>query len=221
MLGGAMVTQAVGTGELGRFRSLLAGKGGDHDHVLLETHGCLVAPTLGSIIPNWLLVVPRRLAVSFRDWQTNADIGPIQLVSDVLGKLDVTPRRAIWFEHGPATEGSVVGCGVDYAHLHILIDAPFTSDELAAASMERGDVLWREASAFDAYASLSHTRSYLVVGSLRDVLIAEGVENVGSQFFRRVIADIVGRPEQWNYRTHAHMENVRETVSTFGPRALV
>jgi hypothetical protein len=30
-----------------------------YDEILLETRGCVVTPTLGSIIANWVLIIPR------------------------------------------------------------------------------------------------------------------------------------------------------------------
>jgi ATP adenylyltransferase len=216
----AISTQSIDLIGRGRFQDLLSGTGRDCDHVLFEAHGCVVAPTLGSIIPNWILIVPRRHAVSFRDWQAEANIDPVRLVDEALAMLDIKAGPAIWFEHGPATADGVVGCGVDHAHLHVLINAPFSFGTFAAASMARSPVDWYSCPAAGAYSGLTASHSYLLAGSNGDAVAAEHVDIVGSQFFRRVIAELVGRPDQWNYKTHAHMENVRRTVSTFTQKAL-
>lgn len=216
----AISTQSIDQIGLGRFQNLLSGEGRDCDHVLFEAHGCVVAPTLGSIIPNWLLILPRRHAVSFRDWRTDTNIDPIRLVDEALAAFDIEADQAIWFEHGPAAPDSVVGCGVDHAHLHVLINAPFSFDTFAAWSMARSPVDWYSCPAAGAYAGLAASGSYLLAGSNGDAMAAGHVEIVGSQFFRRVIAELVGRPNQWNYKTHAHMENVRRTVTTFTQKAL-
>jgi ATP adenylyltransferase len=202
----------------GRFRELLCGqnpKRAAYDQVLLEMHDCVVAPTLGSIVPNWLLIVPRRHTVSFRKWQTVTCINPARLVSEILAELKVEANRAIWFEHGPCAEGSLVGCGVDHAHLHLLIDAPFSFKQFAASAAENACVEWRRASSLVAYASISPGSSYLIAGSLDEVAIAEDVASVGSQFFRRIVAQLAGKPRQWNYKSYEHLENVRRTVSAF------
>lgn len=47
-------------------------------------------------------------------------------------------------------------------------------------------------------------------------VVAQNVESVGSQFFRRVIAELIHQPNAWDYRTHPHLDNVRETIRTFG-----
>jgi ATP adenylyltransferase len=216
MRGTATGTQAIHAVGGGRFQNLLRGMGGDHDQVLLETCGCIVAPTLGSIIPNWLLVVPRHAAVSFREWHTNSHVDPVRLIDNALSTLGVEPARAIWFEHGPSGEGSTLGCGVDYAHLHILVDAPFSFNNFSAAITESARINWRWTSPTEAYACIRVTGSYLVAGSHYEAILAEGVESVGSQFFRRVIALLVGKPDQWDYKTHAHLGNVWRTISAFG-----
>jgi ATP adenylyltransferase len=211
----AISTPAIDGIGPGRFETLLRGTGSDHDQVLLETRGCTVAPTLGSIIPNWLLVVPRHAALSFREWQAGSRRDPVRLIDDVLSELGIKPERAIWFEHGPSAAGSIVGCGVDHAHLHILIDAPFCFDEFTLAAIHSAPIDWHWTSGTKAYASISAAGSYLVAGSVDKAVFAADVESAGSQFFRRVIARLVGKPNQWNYKTHAHLENVRRTLSAF------
>jgi ATP adenylyltransferase len=218
----AIGTQTIDAVGRGRFDNLLRGKRSDYDHVLFETHGCIVAPTLGSIIPKWLLAIPRRKAVTFREWSTTSHLDPACVIGNVLSELSIPPERAIWFEHGPSSKGSIVGCGVDYAHLHILIDAPFRFEEFRAATSESAVLVWRRTSSMKAYSSIQEVGSYLVAGSLGEAVFAEDVENVGSQFFRRVVARLVDKPDQWNYKIHAHLENVRRTVSAFSDqRALV
>lgn len=211
----AISTQSADQLGQGRFQNLLSGIGRGCDHVLFEANGCVVAPTLGSIVPNWLLIVPRRHAVNFRDWQAAGSIDPAGLVDEVLAALGVDPRRTIWFEHGPAGADTVVGCGVDHAHLHVLINVPFSFDAFAAASMTCSPVYWYPCPAAEAYAGLTASGSYLLAGSNGNAMAAEHVEVVGSQFFRRIVADLVGRPDQWNYKTHAHIENIRRTISEF------
>lgn len=207
-----------------RFRDLLCGHNCEraaYDQVLHETQECVVAPTLGSIIPNWLLIVPRRSAVSFRKWQAITRRNPFSLVGEVLAELEIEADRAIWFEHGPSAEGSPVGCGVDHAHLHILVDSPFSFEELAASAAENAPVAWRRASSRAVYGSISAERSYLLAGSRDEAVVAADVDAIGSQFFRRIVAQLAGKPDQWNYKTHAHLENVRTTVSAFSSRRML
>jgi hypothetical protein len=67
----------------------------------------------------------------------------------------------------------------------------------------------------NAYSSIDMEDSYLIAGSHHSAVIAEKVEGVGSQFFRRVVARIVDKPQQWDYKKHQHLHNVQKTIAAF------
>jgi ATP adenylyltransferase len=187
-----------------------------YDQILFETEKCVVAPTLGSILPYWLLVIPRTPFTNFANWRAETRIDPFDVVSKVQEALRVTSDRTIWFEHGPATSGSAIGCGVDHAHLHVILDAPFSFDEFAHAAVNAIDLDWRPGASKMVYRTIGSRRSYLIAASGDKSVYAQQVERAGSQFFRRLIAELVGLPEMWDYKTHMHIENVRRTLDTFG-----
>ncbi len=157
--------------------------------------------------------------LNFAQWNGATHQSPLQLVRKVLDKCNPMGGRAVWFEHGPAQKGSILGCGVDQAHLHIIYDAPFSTQELWSKAAEFGKLDWSFGPADSVYASIGAERSYLVAGSLDSAGFVHDVERVGSQFFRRVIAEMVSRPDAWNYRSYAHLSNVRETLRTFSAKA--
>ena len=190
-----------------------------YDEILFETSGCVITPTLGSILPYWLLVIPRVPSVNFVQWRTETRIEPYRLVGDILAQCRIESSRAIWFEHGPAERGSSVGCGVDHAHLHVIINAPFSFDAFIAAAAGAGGANWRERPIQKAYGSIFGATSYLLAASADRSVMVEGIDHIGSQFFRRVIAGLVDQPDAWNYRTHPHIENVRKTLEAFGSEA--
>lgn len=207
----------------GRFASLLAGDGcprPEYDQSLFEISGCVVAPTLGSIVPKWLLVVPCIHRVSFAHWRRETGMEPDKLVSAVLERCGVNADRAIWFEHGPREGGSSLACGVDHAHLHVIIDAPFTFEEFVLAATDPTTLNWTAEPVAQVYQSVAKDTSYLVAASAKFAMVAQNVDAIGSQFFRRVIASLIRRPEVWDYKVHPHLENVRETLRTFGARSM-
>ncbi len=202
-----------------RFERLLSDHSGPRpifDQLILEVADCLVVPTLGSILPYWILIVPRQEVANFSTWKANTGNDPIHIVGEVLAKLGVKESTAIWFEHGATQIGSSVGCGVDHAHLHVLIDSPFSFVQFAQEIRNLSALSWTELSAHEAYDHLTGNASYLLTGFCGSVLSAERVESVGSQFFRRVVAKLIGKPDAWNYRTHAHLNNVAQTLLRFG-----
>ena len=70
---------------VGRFSSLLSRHVCPkplYDEVLARLHNCVVTPTLGSIIPNWLLIIPEEPILNFSEWKTRFGISPERLVLD-------------------------------------------------------------------------------------------------------------------------------------------
>jgi ATP adenylyltransferase len=201
-----------------RFAGALSGDDfgrASYDQSIFETPDCVVVPTLGSILPGWLLVVPRRPAFNFRDWRGDTHTDARGLIDEVLHGLEVSAERAIWFEHGPSAAGSLVGCGMDYAHIHVLVAPPFSFDEFVSTVRHATELSWRLSPTRNAYLSIDTESSYLIAGSQHNAVIAERVESVGSQFFRRVVAQLVGKPKQWDYKNYPHLDNVRKTITSF------
>jgi ATP adenylyltransferase len=202
----------------GRFAGLFAGTANErpsYDQPIFETTDCVVVPTLGSILPGWLLVVPCRPAGNFREWSESKHRDATKVIDEVLDGLKVAPERVIWFEHGPSASGSVVGCGIDYAHIHILVDPPFSFDKFVSSVFAASALPWRTSAVIEAYRSIDTGSSYFIAGSEHRAVIAEQVESAGSQFFRRVIAQLADKPAQWNYNDYPHLNNVQATISAF------
>ena len=211
-----MHTHSDAYGSSGRYAALLSEKSCErpiYDEILCETDGCVIVPTLGSIVPNWLLVIPRRPVLNFVRWQAETDVSPSAVIERVLTGIGADPARAIWFEHGPAVAGSTIGCGTDHAHLHLLVAPAFTFQEFRDAAESLANLIWRSEQLNFVYESLGPHASYLVAGSHDKSVFATDVETIGSQFFRRVVAKLAGRPTEWNYRSHPFLENIEATVS--------
>jgi ATP adenylyltransferase len=202
----------------GRFSSLLSTEPGfraSYDEVLFEVDGCVVAPSLGSIVPNWLLIVPRKPFANLVRWAAGTNTEVSLLMSHVLARAGVSSERALWFEHGAAAHGSPVACGVDHAHLHLIVDPPFSFDQFISNARKAAPICWQLSTRIDPK-NVPYDVSYLFAGSWNCAALALHVECVGSQFFRRVIADLIGQPTAWDYRGHPFVENVRKTISAFG-----
>jgi ATP adenylyltransferase len=214
-----METHADVRTDVRRFEALLEGRKCTptvYDQILMETHGCVVTPTLGSILPNWLLVVPRSPTINFAQWQDIGGAGPSEVVTALLAKHDIDVSRAIWFEHGPPCAGSALGCGVDQAHLHVIIDAPFTFEDFISEAERASAFEWAAGKPTTVHGSIDPDVSYLFAAWTDRAIVAQNVESVGSQFFRRVIANLVRKPGEWNYRSHPHLGNVHVTIRRFG-----
>lgn len=90
------------------------------DTPLFESKSFVALPTVGSFIEGWLLVVPRERTLSFaqlpdRLWNEANDF-----LAEVAERVERDFGKVAVFEHGPGVAQSPVGCGVDYAHFHIV-----------------------------------------------------------------------------------------------------
>jgi ATP adenylyltransferase len=186
-----------------------------YDQILFETDSCVVTPTLGSIVPNWLLIVPRSPTLNFAQWSRTTGQSPLRLIKSIMAECSLSSDRLVWFEHGPAQTGSTIGCGVDQAHLHVIYDAPFSAEQVRLIATEHSQLDWSVSKAETAYSSIRGQNSYLVVGSSDSAAYAQDVEQVGSQFFRRMIAKLSDTGDAWNYRAYPHLSNVRQTIRSF------
>ncbi len=183
-----------------------------YNTILRDTGKMVVTPTLGSIIPNWLLAIPKRHAANAALWAQGERDSPLLDIEDIARSFGREPRDVIWFEHGATEPLSIVGCGVDHAHIHILLTPPFSFGRLCEEARAETGLGWSFGRG-NAYAEIDCSQSYLVAGHGDRFLLAQSVEAAGSQFFRKAIARLVGQEAAWDYRSHPHIENVMETIA--------
>jgi ATP adenylyltransferase len=185
-----------------------------YDTVLFETNDFVVIPTVGSIVPNWLLIVPRKESLNFASWSDKSSKRPAAVLDQVLSHFLLANDQALWFEHGPNVTGTSVGCGIDRAHLHVIINPTFFMDAFVELAKEYFSGDWQKFEDMAAcYDAIDPSSSYLALGRDDFSFMTQNVEGVGSQFFRKIIAELCGTPELWDYRTHEHLGNVEKTLA--------
>lgn len=181
------------------------------DREVAETEHFVVLPTLGSLVPGWLLVVPRRAMPNLSHLTVTERDGLEALVGQLSEQAATFSSTVFYFEHG-GVAGSSISCGVDQAHLHI---APLPFDLITAAAMQR-DVRWDRTSATRLSAIELRHSEYLMVGSQdRPALVGRPLQPT-SQWFRRLIASHLGRPEEWDYRQYPALDVMDITLRHFG-----
>ena len=135
-----------------------------------------------------------------------AEIVPV--VTSVYGPVSV-------FEHGPSAAGTCIGCGVDYAHLHV---APVPGDLLPGAKRVAPNIVWNRISGIREIRGV-HGGYWFVqqpLGSGDAYLGTCPEAKAPSQLFRKVIAGIVGRPEAFDWKVGSGRQLMAETVDKLG-----
>lgn len=184
-----------------RFRS-----GASYDEPLAESDFFICVPSLGSLVPGWLLVIPKRSVLNLARLNSAERKEFGHFTTQMKLSVEQEFGESVMFEHGANEQHSIIGCGVDQAHLHIV---PINSSIFGTA-LRRHNINWSEERFYWPFDKADIGSQYLWYSDGVTSKTAIPVLRQ-SQFFRRVIAEMVGLPSQWDYREHPFLENIERT----------
>jgi diadenosine tetraphosphate (Ap4A) HIT family hydrolase len=181
------------------------------DQVLFESPNFVVVPTVGSIVPGWLLILPRKHFLCVGAMGDAMIQEMLDLRRRAAASLRVEFGPVTFFEHGPAEPGTSVGCGVDHAHLHLV--ATRINLVEGAQQVLQEPLTWASVGGLEATAtSFARKTSYLYVELANGKAWIGTGNRIGSQAFRKVIAAASGRTEAFDWKCHAFETNIQETI---------
>lgn len=188
------------------------------DRRIAESHSFIAIPTQGSLVPGWVLILPRRKAVSISAL-ANDELREFFEFREVVARLISSEfGPPTFFEHGAGFLGSMVGCGVDHAHVHIV---PLEFDLIKAAENDlRSKIVWNEIEdERRLFSYLQPHADYMSISSPtgRIVFATEFVPI--SQYLRRLIATQIGVIDKWDYQVNPFRGNVLATLTRLKSRA--
>jgi len=143
-----------------------------------------------------LQTVPGHMRDEFRDLARRVRVS----VENIYGEASL-------FEHGPVEVGSLMGCGTDQAHLHVV---PFVFSDLPKA-----DGKWIPVGGDLPFDAPKADRDYLWVAAKGSAHICLP-GSVTSQFFRQKIAESLGVTASWDYKLQPCHETLRATSERLG-----
>src|ERR1017187_169925 len=179
---------------------------------IAESEHFFAMASIGSFVPGWTLVCPKRHYLNLADFYETAEF--VEFSSRV-GSAVVQAYGApvVAFEHGCRHAGSLTGCGTDHAHLHLV---PFYGNLGAAVRQFDPTSQWIAGRARDVNR---------LVGDQEYLLMAESVQGLGaaalmgpvegppSQYFRLALATALGQESRANYRVYPFTELATQTAS--------
>jgi len=185
------------------------------DTIVFATENFVVTPTVGSIVPGWLLVTPKKHFVCMG-----------AMGDALLNELDDVCSRAeqllaesfgstVRFEHGPVSPLRPVGCGIDHAHTHIVATA---ADLLGtSAKVSQSPLDWARVDRSDAV-GLAYALNipYLFLRDQNGCSWICSSPNIGSQVLRRAVAASVGIPEEFDWKTNRFDKHIELTLEGLG-----
>lgn len=176
------------------------------DKPIFQSDNFAVLPSLGSIVPGWLLVLPKWPIARIAD----IDLSKRREFEDLVAKsqdfLEEQFGECCLFEHG-GFSGSPVSCGVDQAHLHI-VPLDFNLVEEARESRVAS---WKSSDSPLLPYDFAGEREYWYASSKSGSIYCE-VSQPESQWFRKIIARKAGFATMWDYKSFEFSENIRETM---------
>lgn len=154
--------------------------------------------SIGALVEGWSLIVPKKHALNLSAeykstdfWNFTAEA--ISAVQEIYGKISI-------FEHGAFKPDSKTSCGTGHAHLHIV---PLDFSLFEATVQLNTEMKW-EACRAEEIAEKSQGQEYLFVTDSFQHSETEGhiciLQQETSQFFRRVIAHKIGKPDEFDYK---------------------
>ncbi|MEV8520923.1 hypothetical protein ABZR86_14090 [Dyella marensis] len=175
-----------------------------YDQPWAENDRYFAMASVGALVPGWSLVFPKSHALNLLENLSAPSFW--EFVGSAHAAIEQRYGRSVIFEHGCQYKGSLTGCGTSHAHLHIV---PLGAGIVEASRNYDPSLIWAPCKAKD-IPQLVRGDEYLFVADSYDgantigqvTLLSEG----RSQYFRRVIADMLGRPGEYDYKTHPHAD---------------
>jgi ATP adenylyltransferase len=187
-----------------------------YDTVIEEHHGFVTMPSLGAIVPGWLLVVSREHHLCSAALDRASHKLLLESVENAKGLLSHAFSAPTVFEHGPASPGTPVGCGIDHLHMH-LVPLP---GSLAKQCTELYGTEWQTLQHADDLSAMHREGvSYLSVQEPGASWLWASPPDGVRQPLRRAIAHMMNVPSLFDYRKDFFEENIAFTLKELSSAA--
>lgn len=180
------------------------------DRPLIREEGVgVVIGAVGPFCPGYVIVSPELHLPASTHLPTQTATRFAGLVATVRSEIESLFGPSVLFEHGGCGSGERAGSAcVDHAHIH-LHPCP---DPLGLPA--EGDV-FRDLRSFLCQGRDLYPDGYLMLQAHGDLVRIWPDPGV-SQFFRRRLAPMFGRPDEWDYAAFPRIELLSETMARLG-----
>jgi diadenosine tetraphosphate (Ap4A) HIT family hydrolase len=181
------------------------------DRLLFNGRYFRIVPSLGQIVEGHLLVIPVEHHRALADLPHSRAAELDDLCRYTRSVLTQKYGSCVLFEHGARGEGSG-GCGIDHAHMHAV---PVMADgvlSILAREFTGGDI----ASLAEIPRLLAPGSSYLYFEDASRKRYAFPVQNLPSQYMRKLVADSIGKTD-WDWRECGREPELLSTLQHLPP----
>lgn len=183
-----------------------------YDEVLTSLKEFKVVPGLGPFSEGYLLIVTTHhyLNTACLPQRKLNDLRTLKRkVRDVLTRHYEPP---IFFEHGPRPPGGGGGSCIDHAHLHA-----FPTSLNLLPHLQQSHHIMPIDNLTDLTQFCDHRQSYLFFEDQEGQMYACSVEEVPSQYIRRIMAREMGKPNEWDYALFPNYDLIDATINQLTP----
>lgn len=182
------------------------------DRVIEPSKNFVALVSLGAIREGFLLILPRSHFLSF-SWLSSSEALEAQQLKDrmveLVEKIYSTP---IVFEHGIMDDQSSAGGCIDHAHLQIV---PCEIDLFPKLSREFSYVPISNLSELSSFRERHQPYLYYEREKRAYAFIID--RDLPSQYMRRIVAEHVGKPDEWDWAVFVGEENILKTARNLRP----
>lgn len=204
--------------ELCRFCQIVEGKYafGKVDTPILESEKYIAILSLGGFIKGWVLIVPKVHVLSMEKIYCDLDFR--NFLNQTIDMLKRTyGKNFIIFEHGANHEGSLVACGTNHAHLHVV---PY--EKTLYNEIKKDGKMWIECNLDNINEIVQGKEYWFFAENVKNAEKISGyvhiIKNVESQYFRKFLAQREGVLEKFDYKEYTYYDFVQKSYDEIKDR---
>ncbi len=174
------------------------------NRILWEDDNFVLLPSIGSLTPGYLLLMPKRHIRSFADLPHDEIVSALTLAEQAREIIAQAYGPVIVAEHGPGAAGARSSACCDHAHWHFIPCNPYA---VASRYEDVGGapIGLQTITDLGAWGGTS----YLFLSPLKHVYwLWEQTDGFGSQFVRRVCARTMGIEDLYDWALFPFQENM-------------
>lgn len=177
---------------------------------ILESKNFRIIPSIGAMVEGWLLLIPKSHIISFCYLSQELVEEFEELKTKTINLLEsVYEKPVVVFENGAIEDKTNIGCGVDYAHLHLV---PFKIDVRNIVDSHYDCLLdWKNVSSFTEILDIRKNTAYYYLEFDNRKIYTE-VPNSSSQLIRKGIAKKLNIPLSYDWKEFSFVNNVIKTI---------
>lgn len=181
------------------------------NRTLLESQNFRVIPSIGAIVEGWVLLIPKKHYVSFSEIDETLLFEAKNLGERTRALLHNTYQcEIVSFENGANSKNNLIGCGVDYAHIHFV---PIKINLKKIIEKEfQIKIDWHNINSIVELKKYRKSSYFYIRTEFTE--FATIAPQPKSQLIRKGIANAVGKPNEFDWKKYPFYSNVNKTINS-------